>query len=322
MAQDVVDRILRESGVPDLFAVLAERLSPTDLQSLLLAVYRKRAADQTPARLLEQYEQNRFVRPSPISLQALAEFDRLALILAAPLFDALDLAPVCPLGTNAAVATVDPVVSVATIRNTEVVSDSTNVLALECAVRRRAALRRDARATDRVRLCTSHRLVRAQHHNRPGMQASFRLFALCTAGRDEGSYRFELDTLVEHLGFYLRLLTALPDLGYQVDAPHIALTDWTGGLRDAALRREVVAPLEAAFPGVRVDIDPGRTGGRGYYDGVCFHIYARDATGHELELGDGGFTTWTQQLLTNKKERLLISAIAAERVCSLPRTAG
>ena len=31
------------------------------------------------------------------------------------------------------------------------------------------------------------------------------------------------------------------------------------------------------------------------------------------ELIDGGFTTWTQQLLSNNKERLLISGLGTER---------
>jgi hypothetical protein len=51
----LVERISREAGVPDLVEILAERLSPTDLQSLLLAVYRRRAATVTPAKLLERY---------------------------------------------------------------------------------------------------------------------------------------------------------------------------------------------------------------------------------------------------------------------------
>jgi hypothetical protein len=31
---------------------------------------------------------------------------------------------------------------------------------------------------------------------------------------------------------------------------------------------------------------------------------------------DGGFTTWTQLLLSNRKERLLISGLGTERLCS------
>ena len=99
------------------------------------------------------------------------------------------------------------------------VSDSTNVLALECALRRRAALRAAARARERVRLCASHRLVRAQTFDSPAAFAHFRVFALCTAGRDEGWHRFELDSLAEQLGVYLRSLTALAGIGWPINSP-------------------------------------------------------------------------------------------------------
>ena len=41
---DMLQRIVRDAGVPDLVDVLADRLSPADLSSLLLEVFRRRAA--------------------------------------------------------------------------------------------------------------------------------------------------------------------------------------------------------------------------------------------------------------------------------------
>src|SRR5262245_26370690 len=117
MADVIVDRIVRESGVANLLDILADQLTPSDLQSLLLEVYRQRAAKQTAAALLSAYEHNRFVRPSPISPHVLLEVDRLAFSLAAPLFEPLELAPVGPLGTNSVVAAVDQNKTIATIRN-------------------------------------------------------------------------------------------------------------------------------------------------------------------------------------------------------------
>src|SRR5437016_6932759 len=187
MSPAIIDRIRREQAGAELFEALAERLNPSDLQSLLLEVYRARAAQQTPAGLLSQYERNRFVQPSAVSPRLLLEFDRVAFALAAPLFQPVELAPVSPLGTTSVVASVDQNSTIATIRNSELVSDSTNVLALECALRRRGLLQSPAQIRAPVRLCASHRLLRAQHYDRPGALAHFRLFALCTAGRDQGS---------------------------------------------------------------------------------------------------------------------------------------
>jgi hypothetical protein len=317
MPNNILDRILRESDAPDLFNILTERLNPSDLQSLLLEVYRARAARQTPANLLAQYSRNRFVRPSAVSPLRLIEVERLAFSLAAPLFHPIELAPVCPLGTTSVVASVDQNSTMATIRNSELVSDSTNVLALECALRRRGLLQSPARVSERVRLCASHRLLRTQHYDRPGALAHFRLFALCTAARDQGSCRFEVEALVEQLGFYLRLLSALIERGYAMHGLRIGLTDFTDGRYQAALQDGVIALLAAQFPNVALEFDPDRATGRDYYDAVCFYIYIKDHAGAEHVLVDGGFTSWTQQLLNNKKERLLISGIGAERVCSL-----
>jgi hypothetical protein len=312
-----LQRIVRESGVVELLDVLAERLTPTDLQSLLLEVYRRRAARQTPAGLLGQYERSRFTRPSTVDPKALVAFDQFAYALASPPFVPLDLSPVCPLGTSSVVAPVSQNVAVATIRNTEVVSDSTNVLAFECAIRRRASLRATPRTTDRVKLCASHRLLRPQQYSGPASFAHFRVFALCTAGRDEGSHRFELESLLEQLRFYLRLLMALDGIGYVTHHPRVAFTDLAGGMDPDQLRAAVLAPLAADFPHVELGFDPRRTAGRGYYQTLCFKIYGREVGGTEHDVGDGGFTPWTQTLLSNRKERLLTSGIGTERICAV-----
>ena len=41
MAEGPIERIVRQSEVADLVDILTERLAPTDLQSLLLEVYRR-----------------------------------------------------------------------------------------------------------------------------------------------------------------------------------------------------------------------------------------------------------------------------------------
>ncbi len=133
----LLERIQREAGIPNLLDVLVERLTPTDLQSLLLEVYRRRAAGIQPGQLLERYEHDRFARPSDLAPHVLAQFDSLAWSLLPEQYMALELSPVCALGTNATIATVDQNKVITTIRNSEVVADATNVLALECASRRR-----------------------------------------------------------------------------------------------------------------------------------------------------------------------------------------
>ena len=61
---DILRRIEREVGIEGLAEILAERLGPSDLQSLMLEVYSRRSDRRSPADLLSDYLENRFVRPS------------------------------------------------------------------------------------------------------------------------------------------------------------------------------------------------------------------------------------------------------------------
>ena len=234
----ILARIEREAGVPGLAAILAERLAPTDLQSLMLEVYRRRARATAPAELLERYAQNRFVRPATSDPRTLIEFDRRAFELLPGLYEPIELSPVAPLGTHSVVATVDQNKVVATSRNTEVVADSTNVQALESAFRRRK------NGALEVKLAASHRLLRAQKFDSPGAVSHFRLLTLTAAGRDEGSHRFEMRVLRVQIGYFLRLLGALTPARAQV-----RFTDLSDGRVTPLVEEEIVKTLAPVYPG-------------------------------------------------------------------------
>lgn len=319
MNDKIIERISQETGIDDLVETLATQLSPTDLQSLLIEVYRRRAEALAPRDLLDQYQHNRFVQPAQASPIAQLDFDRLAYSLLPPGFEAIALSPVAPLGACSVVSTVSQNVVVPTIRNTEVCSDATNVLALECARRRQQILRSDPRATDRIKLSTSHRLLRAQKFEGPASFQHFTIFTLCTAGRDEGSFQFETEALLEQLDFYVRLLDKAGELGYTIEDVRVSVTALDEQRIDT-LQAGVVDPLTAKHPNVRVGFDQDRQSGRGYYANTCFQIRARDRSGADYLLVDGGFTTWTQQLLSNRKERLMTSGLGSERVCACFQT--
>jgi len=216
----IVERIEREVGVPGLVSILAERLTPTDLQSILLEVYRLRSGQLHSSTVLSNYQVNRFVRPSTVPPTQLLKWEQVALWQLPQEFQALALSPVAPLGTNSVVASVDQSWAVATARNTEVVSDSTNVLALECAVRRQELLHANPKSSEPIHLAASHRLLRAQKYASPDLAPHFSSFALCSAGRDEGNSTFELCSMRLHILFYLGSLRAFlgPDAPIRVTA--------------------------------------------------------------------------------------------------------
>jgi hypothetical protein len=300
-----------------LIDLLASRLAPRDLHSLLLAVFASRASSLSPQRLLDQYASNRFVTPSPADPRKLSEIDRLAWTLLPEHYAPVELSPVCPLGTASAVADISQHKVISTIGNTEVVSDSTNVLALECAARRRPLLNDPIRRTEAVLLATSHRLLRGQPFSGPGAWAHFRMFCLCAGGRRQGAFGFESAHVVEQVLFYVRLLQALGSSGSPIGALRVAITDVSDGALARSVDEHILRPLRARAPDVSVCLDATRSSGRQYYDGVCFAIFVTDDDGSALQLVDGGSTNWIARLLNDRSERLVISGINAERICSL-----
>ena len=92
----IIERIEREAGLPGLASILAGKLTPTDLQSLLLEVYRLRSRKQKSSDVLARYESDRFVWPSTVSPVRLIEWEQTAFSRLPPEFQPLELSPVCP----------------------------------------------------------------------------------------------------------------------------------------------------------------------------------------------------------------------------------
>jgi hypothetical protein len=262
-------------------------LSPTDLQTLLMDVAQGRAAAVRPADLVRRWQQDRFVRPSDIDPRTLAAAEARLWQLLPEEFAGVELSPVTPLGTSAALGPVSQNRVVSTTRTSEVVSDPTNVLALEAAARRRVT------GNTAVHLAASHRVLRAQDFG-PGWSSHFALFTLVSSARDAGNGRTELDLLRRHLGYWERVLDGLT---YRME---FTVFD------DPALGERLRA---AKLPAVE---DTERQRGRGYYAGAALRI-----TVDGREVGDGGFTTWTAQLMNDAKERFLTSCVSTERLAAL-----
>ena len=315
----VLRRVLGEVGGADLLDVLAVRLSGADLTSLLLEVMRQRADRLSPAEVLRQYRDDRFVSPAATDIRDMRRVED-AMFGALPAdFDVLTLAPVLPLGAHSAVATVDPRNVIATIRRTEVAADPTNGLALEAAARRARLLDASPRSAEPVRLAASQRVTRAQQFEGPISFAHFQLLGVVTAGRDVGSHEFERTHLIEHLRLAVSGIAAV---GAGVGEIKIAITR----LDEAAAW--ILSAVEDAFAGVagvQVAHAPERESGRAYYRCLCFKVYVRfadqdGALSEPVEIGDGGFTDWTAKLLGNRKERLLISGHGLDRLAIMSRS--
>ena len=309
----MLQRIDRRAGVEDLASILAERLRPTERQTLLLEVARRDAAKRRPAEVLADYEANRFVRPAVVSPADLLEWQRIVTATLPAEFEVMALSPLTPLGTCSSVAGVTQDWAVSTIRNAEVVSDPTNVLALEAALRRRELKKKRPKSVEAVHLAAHHRVARPQFFGGGERFFShFNLLALVSAGRDVGGLRFETDALRLHLEFYVSALRAA--LGQEL-AIRIAVTEVGDVARGALLEERLLAPIRSL--GVEATFDPDRESGRGYYQQLCFKLFVDLPSGEVVELGDGGPVDWTRTLLSDRKERLVISGLGSERIAQL-----
>jgi hypothetical protein len=301
------ERLKQEPQIKRLLQLLNERLSNSELQTLLMDVSRHRALKMTPSRVLSEYRESRFCSPSEIPQVIFNRFDMLAYSLLPGNWHSVDLSPVTPLGTCTSLSNLSQNRMVATIRHSEVVADSTSTLAIWAALMRKECLEEDAKSSATINCCASHRLLRAQHFDNEKFSAHFRVFALVSAGRDTGHFTFELDQLEKHLRFYLELSKMLKIL----EKAEVHVSDFSGKF-NARLIEEMFGRLAGSFQEAEFVQVNDRMEARSYYAPLAFRIRFTDPGGGTWDIVDGGFTNWTQRLLNNRKERFLSSAIGSE----------
>ncbi|ACQ81537.1 conserved hypothetical protein [Beutenbergia cavernae DSM 12333] len=295
-------RVWREVA-PGTRELLEAGLGAADVRTLLQDVTAARAHATRPADVVARWQQDRFVRPATSDPRRVAALEARLWDLVPDDVAGVELSPVAPLGTAVAVGPVSERRIVTTTRLTEVVSDSTNVLAVEAAARRSGAPR-----GEQVHLAAIHRQLRAQDFG-PGAASHFRLLALVSSARDTGSGRTEAGLLTRHVRVWQTMLgSTIPHR-----RPRIEFTVLGDDAVVAERWRDAVLPAVADGE-VPVVEDASRERGRGYYTGVALRLVADDGA---AEIGDGGLTTWTAQLLGDRKERCLVSCLATERLAEL-----
>jgi hypothetical protein len=206
------------------------------------------------------------------------------------------LSPLAPLGSSAVLSGTSQNNVVSTIRNNEVCPDSTVILALE------SALRRKQKTGMTVKLATSQRVVRAQRYDGPNLAANFQLFSLSTSGRMDANSESLLEALHEHLSYYLRLFKAINRIGIKLADFHIGISVINPNLKQRA-GESVIKRIKSEFPDVEIGDDIKRDVSSGYYQDFALSFSCRPPDGDRyIRLVDGGNTDWTQKLLSNRKE--------------------
>jgi len=281
---------------PATFEQLASGLAGAQLQSLLLDVMQVRAAARSASELAAQYRRDAFCAPAQVDARTMLAIDA-HLFAAARDFDALELSPVAPLGACSVVGPTDQNRVLSALRATEVVSDPTNVLALECAHRLRTHPR------DEHRLAASHRVLRAQPVPRlPGYAQHFRLFALASGGVERQDHAFTVDSVALHVRTLLAGLERLAQHGYAVGRHRV----------------EILATSERRALGDRLADLLGATRGtldHPYYSGgLRYRIWVTAPDGTESPLADGGTFDWVGRLASNRRAVFVASGLGSQLI--------
>ncbi|MCU0447483.1 MAG: hypothetical protein MUE85_21505 [Microscillaceae bacterium] len=305
----LIDSLLAKIDAPDLLDILVHRLSMSELNSLFLEVYRQKTQQISPPQLLQNYMQNRFVAPSPLSPLDLGQFEAKALQLAdLQDFTPIELSPLSPLGACSVVASADQNKVVSALRGTEVTADATNLLALECAKVRKS----QGYPSQSLHYATVHRHVRSQVFNFKGFSSHFKILGLVSAGRDTGSFEFEKQSMARHLTFYHTYFSQI--LG--IDSVKIHLKFLNTDTEVNRLANSVDEFLREKIPNILIETSQNPQVGQNYYQQLQFK-FVLEWQGQVYEIADGGLVDWTQKLTQNRKERFLISGLGIELLFKL-----
>lgn len=300
MNQAIIQRIAEKCEGKHIVDALAA-LPGADFNSLLLEVFNRRSAATTAPELLHQYKQNRFVKPGDMDAVALLETQLAALrILERLHFKAVTLSPVSPLGSCSVLGAVSQEKVMSAARGTEVMADATNALALHIAELKQHG------GPAVLDLCAAQRHIRTQPMPSKAFTPHFTIACLVSAGVDKGSYGFECESMCKHAVAWAAVLKEV----YGIHEMRLRFLQRGGYPDGGALTAAVSRSLTERIPGLVIETAENSTVNN-YYTGLQFKVVIQ-VKEQEWEIADGGFTTWTQQLLGNKKERLLISGFGLE----------
>lgn len=300
--------VAKKMGYSDLLNDLSEKLSASELNTLLLELFRIRAKKIKPRELFRQFEKNRFASPSDVDTITFNEFEMRCLKLAKSRgFAPITLSPLTSFGTCSGVAFVDQNNVVTALRGTEVVSDATNVLAMLIA---KEFKKRPGHGL--IKYAATHRHVRGQALSNPAFTAHFGIFCLATGGMDTGSFSFELEQLLDHITIHHSVYSNEFDLSQENLLLKIFLKE-----ENELFQQKLKDSMKHIDNKVTLRIEKQSNPGD-YYKLVQFKFFIV-RNGQEINLSDGGFVDWTQKLIPNKKHRLLISGVGTELIHKMNR---
>ncbi|PST82600.1 hypothetical protein C7T94_08005 [Pedobacter yulinensis] len=294
----LASQLARRLDLPDPATLVAAGGSA--LNTLLLAVFRKRLEKLSASELLRLYRSNRHVQPAATPVLRLREQECAALRHCETAgFDLVELSPAAQLGSCSVLGTVNQDKILSALRNCEVMADATNALALYDAARTQ---QNDAHTRN---YASVSRLLRTPPDLVPGHSPHFSVACLVSAAKDPGNFVFETDAVIRHVRAIRIILTAVfgftrfrcgiiplqGEMGHQI-----------AGVCLRALSRDLPdVPAELREPDLQQQ----------YYRHIRFKADVW-AGGCWKEVADGGLVDWAAKLLGNSKQRMFTSGLGLE----------
>ena len=303
--KDIINRILAQLGDMGLIKKLSA-LPKSDLNSLLLEIFREQANGAAPVGILKAFQKNRFSVPSEIDPAA---FHNLEAEFLAPAqntdIKAVLLSPAAPFASCSAFGFVNQNNIVSAARGTEILSDPTNMLAIIIAEQIK---NKKADNATPLHYCATARVLRAQPFPAAkGYYAHFGLFCIVSSGKSGGSYTCEKALFIKHLSYYKKIFAEKYNADFSVVLSKRRGYADSGGFFDA-----MAESVKNELPGVPVSFE-SENESNNYYKGINFNIHI-EKDGNKIEIVDGGFVDWIQKMTGNKKLRCLISGVGLDRL--------
>lgn len=291
----IIEHVLEKAGNKNLINELTTRLSQSEITTFLLALSKEMANKNSPNDILSRYESNRFVKPSELNPIKVKQVELLMLEMAeASGFSSVLLSPASLLGSCSVIAKVDQNNVISATRGLELIADSTNMLAIYLANEIKNKTIDNTKSP--VHLSATCRVTRGQMYKSNAFVPHFSLFTIVSSGKDTGSYSFEKDAISRQIGFYISYFGE--KLGHNLK---VFLNIRNGYTDKMGFIDRIHCYLRESYPDIDFMVNREETDNT-YYQGLNFKISIND-----IEIVDGGFVDWTQKLLGNKKECLLIS---------------
>lgn len=303
----ITNRILKNLGDEELLDKLLS-LPKSDLNSLLLELFKKQANVISPTELLKAYHSSRFSVPSEIDPVEYRSLEVALLTLAKEMkITNILLSPSAPLGSCSVFGCVDQYNVISAVRKLETLSDPSNMLAIMIADKLKNKL-----ANNQVPLhyATTTRVIRTQNFTDKFSYAHFGIFCIVSSGKDSGSYVCEKELLVKHLTYYKKLF--LEKFNARLS---VVLRKRSGYTDNDGFFIRMTKLVKNELPDIPISFDLEHEDNQ-YYKGINFVIYM-ERNDEKIAIGDGGFVDWISKMIGNKKERCLISGIGIDRFLSL-----